>query len=95
MAGKLKGEIVSIAESGNLVTDITAEQLADVPRDESVSIKCDGHATAGIFPADHDQPNFTFLAVLTAEDRLELTMVGESASKFLGIKTGSPITIAW
>ena len=95
MAGKLKGEVVSVAETGNLITDICADQLADVPRDESVVIKCDGHATAGIFPADHEEPPFTFLAVLGEGGRLELCMVGESASKFLGIKPGSQITLAW
>lgn len=95
MAGKLKGEVVAVADSGNLVTDISADQLADVPRDESVTIKCDGHATSGIFSADHDQPPFTFLAMVSEAGLLELCMVGESASKFLGIKPGSPITIAW
>ena len=95
LAGKLKGEVVAVADSGNLVTDISADQLADVPRDESVTIKCDGHATSGIFPADHDQPPFTFLAMLSEAGLLELCMVGESASKFLGIKPGSSITVAW
>ena len=95
MAGKLKGEVVAVAESGNLVTDITADKLAEVPRDESVTIKCGGHTTAGIFPADHDQPPFTFLAMVSEAGLLELCMVGESASKFLGIKPGSSITVAW
>ena len=91
----LKGEVVSVAESGDLLTDVTAEQLSEAPRDESVSVRCDGHATIGIYPHDHDQPEFTFLAVLNAEDRLCLSLVGESASKFLGIKPGSPVTINW
>ena len=75
----LQGEVVSVAESGDLLTNVTGEQLAEAPRDETVSIRCDGHTTMGIYPADHDQPEFTFLAVLDAEDRWCLSLVGESA----------------
>lgn len=91
----VKGEVVSVAESGDLLTDVTVEQLADAPRDESVSVRCDGHATVGIYPHDHDQPEFTFLAVLNTDDQLCLSLVGESASKFLGIKPGSAVTVSW
>lgn len=91
----VKGKVVSVAETGDLLTSVTAEQLAEAPRDESVSIKCDGHATIGIYPHDHNQPEFTFLAVLNTEDQLCLSLVGESASKFLGIKPGSAVTVSW
>ncbi len=91
----VKGEVVSVAESGDLLTNVTAEQLAAAPRDESVCIRCDGHATIGIYPHDHDQPDFTFLALLNADDYLCLSLVGESASKFLGIKPGSVVTVSW
>jgi S-adenosylmethionine hydrolase len=95
LAGKLQGEVVSVRDSGNIVTSITSEQLSEVPTDESVIIRCDGHTTAGIFPADHDQPEMTFLAVLGSDDQLELILVGDSAHKFLGIRVGANVTVKW
>jgi S-adenosylmethionine hydrolase len=91
---KLKGEVVSVKDSGDLITDISCEQLEGVPRDESVTIKCDGHVTAGIYPSDHQQPALTLLAI-AGDETLELSLVGESASAFLGIKPGSTVEVKW
>ena len=59
MNGKVRGEIVSIDASGNLVSDITERQLDGVPRDESVTVSCDGHKTAGSWPTGNDAPSDT------------------------------------
>ena len=67
MAGKLLGEVVAVDAAGNLLTDITEDRLDGVPRDESVTVACDGHKTMGIFPADHGQPEMTLLAVLNKD----------------------------
>jgi S-adenosylmethionine hydrolase len=95
VAGKLRGTVVSVSAGGDLVTDITAAQLEGVPTDESVSIHCDGHVTAGIFPVDHGQPEMTFLARLGESGCLELALVGDDASSFLGIRPGARVLIKW
>ncbi len=95
MPGKIEGTVISISESGNLVTDITAEQLRDAPRDESVTIRCDEHETQGIFTPDHQEPESTFLALLGPEGRLELEIVGVSASIMLGIRVGEKVVVKW
>ncbi len=95
MAGKLQGEVVSVRESGDIVSSITREQLSNAPTDESVTIKCDGHKTVGIFPADHNEPEMTFLAILGSDGHLELVLVGDSAYKFLGIREGAAVTVKW
>lgn len=86
---------MSVCESGDIVTSITREQLSETPTDESVTIRCDGHTTAGIHPADHGQPEMTFLAVLNNDDHLELVLVGDSAHKFLGIRVGATVVVKW
>jgi hypothetical protein len=91
----LTGKIVSVAADGSLVTDISAESLVGVPRDEDVSVSCDGHTTLGIHPADHGQPKLTLLAVLGQGGYLELSLVGESANAFLGIAPGADVVIKW
>ena len=95
MAGKLQGEVVSVSESGDAVTSISNDQLAEAPTDDRVTIRCNGHKTAGIFPSDHNQPEMTFLAVLGSTGFLELQLVGDSAHKFLGIRAGADVTVQW
>jgi S-adenosylmethionine hydrolase len=93
--GKIEGTVISISETGNLVTDITADHLRDAPRDETVAIRCDEHETQGIFTPDHQEPEATFLAVLGPDGRLELEIVGVSASMMLGIRVGEKVVVKW
>ena len=94
--GKVEGEIIQVRASGDLVTNISVAQLEEAPRDDQVRISCGGHVTAGIYPADHSEPEMTFLAVIGPQtDCIELCLVGESASNFLGIREGSAVTVQW
>lgn len=95
MPGKIEGKIVSISDEGNLITDISAEQLADAPRDDSVTVSCDEHMTQGIFAADHNEPDFTLLAMLGTGGCLELVVVGDSARIMLGLGEGQTVTVKW
>ena len=95
MAGKIEGAVVAISEAGNLVTDISADQLADVPRNESVTVSCDEHETIGIFAADHQEPPMTLLAVVGASGQLELEIVGDSAQLMLGVRVGEKVVVKW
>ncbi len=87
--------VVRITDDGDLVTDITGQQLETVPRDESVSVRCDEHETLGIFSTDHDQPDATFVAVLAADGLLRLAIVGVSAADMLGIRVGEKVIVTW
>lgn len=95
MAGKVEGTVTAIDEQGGAVTSITGSQLSAAPRDESLRISCDGHITCGLFAHDVEHPEMTFLAVLNAQDQLELRLVGEDISRFLGIKAGKSVTVEW
>ena len=93
--GSLKGTVVTITDAGDAVTDISIDQLDGVPTDDRVSITCDGHVTSQIFPSDHNQPEMTFLAVQGESGFLELLLVGDNASAFLGFRSGSKVAIKW
>ncbi|HRX78622.1 MAG TPA: SAM-dependent chlorinase/fluorinase [Pirellulaceae bacterium] len=95
MAGRIEGTVVSISESGNLVTDIKADQLADVPRDEQVTVRCDEHETLGIFDINHQQPPFTLIALVGESGCLELEIVTDSAKIMLGVRTGEKVEVRW
>lgn len=94
MAGQIAGTIVAIGESGNLVSDIAAERLRDVPR-EAATIACDEHETIGIYPPDHAEEPMTLMAIVGAGGTLELTIVGESAAMMLGVRVGEKIVVKW
>jgi S-adenosylmethionine hydrolase len=94
-SSRIEGNVVAITAAGNLVTNITSEQLEGAPRDERVRIRCDEHETNGIFPVNHGEPESTFLALLNGDGALELAIVGLSAKDMLGIRVGERVIIEW
>jgi len=95
VANKITGEITEIDESGNLVTNITSEMLANTPSDDSVAIRCDSHETRSIFAADHDQLPMTLIAILGGNGQLQITIVDDSAKIMLGVGVGTPVEVVW
>jgi len=92
---KIEGTIVSISEAGYLVSDITADQLADAPHDEQVTVSCGGHDTNCILPVDHSEPESTLLAMIGQSGSLEIGIVGMNISEMLGLKVGEKVVVKW
>ena len=95
MPRSIEGKVVSVSENGNLVTDIACAALAEAPRDSSVSIRCDEHETMGLFTLGHQEPDFSFLALLGDSGFLDLTIVGDSAKVMLGVRVGERVSVQW
>jgi len=89
------GAIESIDSFGNLITNISDDALGDVPRDDSVRIRCDEHETNGIFNAYGDQPPMTLLALVGSGGMLELAIVDDSAAAMLNVKVGTAVSLTW
>jgi S-adenosylmethionine hydrolase len=87
--------VASIGNAGNLITDISSEQVSEVPRDESVRIKFGGHETFGLFPAEHGQPDATMVASLGSSGLVEIEIVGIPLAEMLGIRVGETVMIEW
>ena len=77
------------------VTDITSQQLAEAPRDESVRVIVDEHETFGLYPPEHSQPEMTLVAVLGCDRPLSIVLVGDNASAMLGVQVGAPVEVRW
>jgi S-adenosyl-L-methionine hydrolase (adenosine-forming) len=92
---KIEGKIVEVSPDGNLISDLTVDALKGVPRNADTRVQCDEHETMGIFSLDHNEPPFTFIALVGASGKLELCIVGDSAKIMLGIRMGTPITLQW
>ena len=95
LANRIEGEIVAIDSFGNLVTNITRDMLSDVPTDESVAVRCDGHETHSIFSAYAEQPSMTLIALVGSNDQLELAIVDDSAKIMLGVGVGAKVEVCW
>lgn len=95
MPGKIEGSVVSITDSGSIVTDLTADRLRTVPNDEHTVVRCEEHETMGIYPAEHGQPAATFVAYVGESGRLQLEVVGEDTSMMLGIRVGNKVVVQW
>jgi S-adenosylmethionine hydrolase len=93
--GKVEGVVAAVSSAGDLITDITADQLRGAPKDMSVTVTCDEHETNGIFAPGHNEPEATFLAMIGDGDRLTLTIVGDSARAMLGINVGERVVVRW
>jgi len=95
LANHVHGQVVAIDSFGNLITNITREQLAEAPTDTTVLVQCDGHETCGIFATYAEQPAMTLIALIGSNDNVELAIVDDSATKMLGIGVGTPVEICW
>lgn len=93
MANSIEGSVERIGESGNLITDIAIDQVADLPADDSVSVTFGGHETHGVHPADHEQPMGTLVASRGESGFLEIEIVGISIAEMLGIKVGEAVVV--
>jgi S-adenosyl-L-methionine hydrolase (adenosine-forming) len=92
---RIQGTVQSIDSFGNLITNIPADALVNVPRGEDVAITCDEHETRGIFQAYAEQPPMTLIALVGSSGHLELAIVDDSAAIMLGVTVGTPVTVSW
>lgn len=95
MPNRIEGNVAEIGETGCLVTDISVDQVANIPHDDSVTIRFGGHETVGIYPVDHQQPEATLVASLGKSGFLEIEIVGVSLSEMLGIGPQVAVEITW
>ena len=94
-AKKIEGLVQSIDSFGNLITNIPADALVNVPRGEDTAIVCDEHETRGIFATYAEQPPMTLIALVGSSGHLELAIVDDSAAIMLGVRVGTPISVTW
>ena len=92
---RIDGSVMEIDVFGNLITNIGAELLVGRPTDRRECVVCNIYETWGIFRTYDDQPRGTLIALVGSSGRLELAMVGDNAARRLGIRLGSPVTLAW
>jgi S-adenosylmethionine hydrolase len=92
----VRGQIVFADAFGNLVSDITADILADMSvwgREAEAMVSIAGRDISGLSRTFHDPPGGGLRALLGSHGRLEVVMVDGNASAALGATSGTEIVL--
>lgn len=92
---RVDGTVIEIDAFGNLITNITADMLAGRPTDRRACVVCNIYETWGIYHAYAEQASGTLVALIGSGGRLELAIVRDNATERLGVRLGTPVTVAW
>ncbi len=92
---RIDGTVIEVDAFGNLITNITANMLADRPTDRRACVVCNIYETWGIYHVYAEQASGTLVALIGSGNRLELAIVGDTAARQLGVGVGTPVTLAW
>jgi S-adenosylmethionine hydrolase len=94
-AGTIEGEILDVDRFGNLISNIEADVLAQVPREGRVRVRLGEHEAEGICSTYADHPQAALVALVGSTGRLELAIVGGSGAKTTGARVGDPVIVRW
>jgi S-adenosyl-L-methionine hydrolase (adenosine-forming) len=92
---RIEGEVLEIDSFGNLITNITADMIANRPADHRVCVVFNIYETWGIYHTYGNQLSGTLCAIMGSNNHLELAIVGDNAAQRLGIDIGTPVVLAW
>lgn len=93
--GEIEGEILDVDSFGNLITNVDAEMLAEVPDVRQARVQLGEHQTDGISTTYADRPQGALIALVGSTGRLELAIVSGSAAKTLQAAVGDPVAVRW
>ena len=91
---RIEGEVCRIDSFGNLITDITADLLGEAESDRLV-VTCGTIQIDGLVTTYANRSEATLVALIGSSGRLELAVVGGSASHETTIGVGQPVTVSW
>ncbi len=92
----VRGQIIFADAFGNLVSDITADILADMSvwgRESDAVVSIAGRDVSGLSRTFHDPPGGGLKALLGSHGRLEVVIVDGNASAALGAASGTEIVL--
>jgi S-adenosylmethionine hydrolase len=94
VSDRLVGEILYVDSFGNLISDITAHDLAARPGDNAQRIvECAGRQIHGIQATYGVSQRGDIVALLDSHGRLEIAAVNDNAAKKLDAHEGTPILV--
>jgi S-adenosylmethionine hydrolase len=94
-SGRIEGQVLAVDSFGNLITNITADLLAEVPHHQETQITIGDRQIAGISHTYGNRPAGSLIALIGSSGRLEVAIVGGSAAATLRLGVGAPARVRW
>lgn len=91
--GRIAGHIIYVDSLGNLITNITNEQLAPMGALAESEVSLLGKTIIGIGNAYADSPPGTLIALCDSHGRLEIAMVNGNAARELAALPGTAVEV--
>jgi S-adenosylmethionine hydrolase len=92
---QLIGEVESIDRFGNLVTNISRQDLARIAQHQPLKVSCGAHQGIPIVRTYSQQSKGTIVALVGSNGHLELAVVEGNAADAVSATAGMPVTISW
>ena len=94
VARGLAGEVLYVDSFGNIISNITREQLAALGSPASLSIEVAGRKLRGLVVSYGAAMTGECVALLDSQGRLEIAVVEGNAARDLSVKSGEPVLVA-
>ena len=94
-AARLVGEIESTDHFGNLITNITRQDLAGIAQHQPLRVRCGDHHNIPIVRTYGAQPKGTIVSLVGSTGQLELAIVEGNAAETLKLSIGAAVSISW
>lgn len=93
-ADAVTGEIIAVDHFGNLISNITTDNLNAATHD-SLQVTCGGRTLVGLKRTYGEEQPETLVALIGSADRLEVAIVDGHASRALCVGVGTLIRVEW
>jgi S-adenosylmethionine hydrolase len=91
---RLEGTILAVDSFGNLITNITQDDLPAASRLECAEVRCAGRIVSGIIRTYGERPPGSLVALFGSGGRLEIAVVNGSAANKLQAGVGDAVAVA-
>ncbi len=92
---QIVGQVVQIDSFGNLIANITSDELAGRTTPESATVQCKSATTTGLVTTYASRPPGSLVAVVGSSGRLELAIVNGNAAATLSAGLDEPVIVTW
>jgi S-adenosylmethionine hydrolase len=87
----IHGHVRSIDDFGNIISDISRDQLGTQP----FEVRCGGRTIASVVACYGDASDGQLVALVGSNGHLEVAVVGGNAQELLGMEVGDAITVSF
>jgi S-adenosylmethionine hydrolase len=94
-AQRIVGSVIQIDTFGNVITNISAEDLAKAKSASEIRVCCRRREIMGLVATYGNQSEGTLVALIGSGGRLELAVVRASAANLLGVQLGDEVIASW